>query len=190
MNRNIILIGYRGTGKTTVGHLLILRTKGGFTDLDDLIEASAGKSIAEIFATEGEAGFRDREAAELAVICQFSECIIGTGGGAILREANRRLMRESGFVVWLTASPETVWERLKRDPTTAARRPNLTATGGLDEVKTLLAAREPLYRETADYRIATDDLSPEAVADAILKAWTGYSTSRSSSGACPSSSSD
>ena len=180
---NIILIGYRGAGKTTVGQLLANRLGWTFADADDLIEARATRSIAEIFASEGEPGFRDREAAALAELCARPLGVIATGGGAILREANRQLFRASGFVVWLTASPETVWARMVTDPTTAARRPNLTATGGLEEVRALIAARTPLYRETADFIVPSDVLSPEEVADAILTAWNGGSTSRSSSGA-------
>jgi shikimate kinase len=170
MPANIILIGSRCTGKTTTGRRLAEQLRWSFADADDLIEAVAGKSIAEIFATEGEAGFRDREAAALAELCSRSGCVIATGGGAILREANRRLLDAHGFVAWLTASPETLWARIQGDPSTAARRPNLTATGGIEEVRTLLAAREPHYREVADFAIATDALSPEAVASAILTA--------------------
>ena len=137
-------------------------------DADDRIEAAAGRSIADIFATEGEAGFRDREAAALAELAALDRHVVSTGGGVILRLANRELLRTAGFVAWRTADPDTIWHRLQTDPTTAARRPNLTAAGGAAEVRTLLAAREPLYRETAAVRIPTDTLSPEAVADAGL----------------------
>jgi shikimate kinase len=184
---NIILVGSRCTGKTTVGRLLAARLGWPFADADDLIEASAGRSVTEIFAAEGEAGFRTREAAALEELGARVGWVIATGGGAVLREANRRLIRERGFVVWLTATPGTQWERLRVDPTTAARRPNLTAAGGMDEVRALAAAREPLYREVADFVSPTDALSPEAVADAILTAWNGGLTCRSSSGACSSS---
>ena len=172
MPHNIILIGYRCTGKTTVGHYLARRLGWPFADVDDLIEAVAGMSIKDIFATEGEAGFRDREAAALAELCARPACVVATGGGAVMREANRAAIKANGFVVWLTASPETVWERLQTDPTTAARRPNLTSTGGEEEVRALLAAREPVYRELADFAVASDSLSPESLADTILTAWT------------------
>ena len=169
----LILIGYRGSGKTTVGRLLAGRLGWDFADADDHIEAAAGKSITDIFASEGEAGFRDREASALGELCQKPRLVIATGGGAVLRPANRELLRASGFVVWLRVPPETAWVRLQTDPTTAARRPNLTAAGGIDEVRALLAAREPLYRETADLVVDADAPSPEAVAAAILSAWTG-----------------
>jgi shikimate kinase len=177
--QNIILVGLRCTGKTTVGRLLAKRLGWSFADADDRIETVAGMTIADIFATEGEGSFRDREAAALADLCERSGHVIATGGGAVMREANRRLLKANGFVVWLTAAPEALWERMNTDPATAARRPNLTAGGGEEEVKSLLAAREPLYREVADFTVASDTLSPEALADAILTAWNGRNTSRS-----------
>jgi shikimate kinase len=182
----LILIGYRGTGKTTVGRLLADRLRWDFADADDHIEAAAGMSIADIFKVEGEAGFREREAAALRSLCERERLVLATGGGAVLRPANRELLRAAGFVAWLTASPETVWKRLQGDPTTTGRRPNLTAGGGLDEVRALTAARHPLYRETADFVADADGPSPEAVADAILLSCNGingWNTSRSSSGA-------
>lgn len=185
----LFLIGYRGTGKSTVGPILAQRLGWAFADADERTETTAGKSIAAIFAAEGEAGFRDRESATLAELCCRENHVVATGGGVILRDANRRLLRASGFVVWLSASPETIWERLQTDPSTLARRPNLTSSGGLDEIRVLLAAREPLYRGTADFAIATEALSPDAAADAILSAWTGPHTHPSASAASSPSSS-
>lgn len=185
----LFLIGSRGTGKSTVGPALAGRLGWGFVDADEQIELAAGKAIAEIFAAEGEAGFRDRESAVLSELCGLTEHVVATGGGVVLRPGNRERLRKAGFVVWLTADPETAWARLRVDPTTAARRPNLTPRGGLEEVRHLMAAREPLYRETADFVIDTGKLSPEALATAILSAWNGGSISRPSPGApSPSSS--
>lgn len=186
----LILVGYRGTGKTTVGRLLADRLGWEFADCDDHIEAAAGRSIAEIFATEGEPGFRDRESETLRRLCTRERCVIATGGGAIQRPINRELLRTAGFVSWLVSSPETIWVRLQSDPATAARRPNLTSNGGMEEVRTLLTAREPLYREIADFTADADAPSPEDVAAAIFKAWHGGQTSRSFSGVRGSSSSD
>ncbi|MBP3955755.1 shikimate kinase [Gemmata sp. G18] len=179
MAQNIILVGYRCTGKTTVGKLLAERLARPFADVDDLVEAHAAKSIKDIFAAESEAGFRDRESVALQELCARSTSVISTGGGAVLREANRALLKANGFVVWLTATPETVWARLQTDPTTAARRPNLTSTGGEEEVRALIAAREQLYREVADCAVACDTLPPAGVADVILTAWTAAQTERS-----------
>ena len=188
-NQLILLVGYRGTGKSAAGRALAARLGWGFADADEHVEAAAGTSIADVFAAEGEPGFRDRESAALAELCRLDRHVVSTGGGVILRPANRDRLKSAGFVAWLTARPETIHARLRADPTTAARRPKLTALGDVEEVRQLLAAREPLYRETAAFQIATDDLSPEAVADAILSAWNGGSTCRSPSGPCSPSSS-
>jgi len=169
----IFLVGYRGTGKSTVGRVLADQLGWGFADCDDVIESKAGKSIAEIFTGEGEAGFRDRESAVLHELASRNRVVIATGGGAVQRVANRNLLRGSGFVAWLTASPETIWGRLQSDPATRARRPNLTPAGGLEEVRALLAAREPLYRAIAHFTVDADLPSPEAAAAAILTAWRG-----------------
>ena len=185
----LLLIGARGTGKSTVGRAVAARLGWDFIDTDECIESVAEATIAEIFATQGEAGFRDREAEVLAELCRRQRYVIATGGGVVLRPANRELLKKSGFVVWLTASPEAAFARLQTDPTTATRRPNLTAKGGLDELRTLMASREPLYRECGDFVMETDALSPEAAADAILTAWNSGSKAPPSSGASSSSSS-
>jgi shikimate kinase len=182
-------VGHRATGKTTVGRLLAARLGWSFADVDDWIEQHYGGSVAAIFAAEGEAGFRQREAAALALLCNERCRVIATGGGAILREENRALLRAKGIVIWLTAGPETIWRRLQSDPMTAARRPNLTASGGRDEVLTLLAMREPLYREAAHFIVNADEPSPETVAAAILNICSGLITSLSPSVASSSSSS-
>ena len=186
----LYLIGARGTGKSTVGRVLATRLGWGFIDADERLEAAAGKTIAEIFAAEGEQGFRDRESAVLAELAGLSRHVIATGGGIVLREANRELLRRSGTVVWLTATPEIANVRLSTDPTTAARRPNLTPQGGIEEMRAVMAAREPLYREVAQIIVDTASPSPESIADAILTAWNGGTTSRPSSGAPSPSSSD
>jgi shikimate kinase len=166
----LFLVGYRGTGKSTVGPLLAAALGWEFLDADDHIERAAGTTIADIFAAEGEAGFRDRESAVLAELCEQPGRVIATGGGMVLRPANREWLSTAGFVAWLTASPETVWQRMQTDPTTAARRPTLT-TGGFDEVANLMATRESLYRQVAHGTFPTEGRSPRDVAAAILAAW-------------------
>ncbi|MFO0852366.1 MAG: shikimate kinase AroL [Gemmataceae bacterium] len=170
MPDRIHLIGYRGTGKTTVGRLVAAALGWSFADADDVIEATAGRSIASIFAAEGEAGFRDREAAALRELTA-DRLVVATGGGAVLRPENRDLLQSSGLTVWLTAPVVVIWDRLQTDPLTAARRPNLTAAGGAEEVRAVLAAREPLYRATAHHTVETAGRSPDEVAADILRAW-------------------
>jgi shikimate kinase len=164
----LTLIGYRATGKTTVAKLLAERLGWEWIDADVEIERRAGKSIARIFAEEGEPAFRDLEAETIADLCQRSELVLAAGGGAPLRPESRQAMRQSGTVVWLTASPATIHRRMTGDATTAGRRPNLTAAGGLDEIVELLARREGVYRETGHFEVATEGKSPAQIADEIM----------------------
>jgi shikimate kinase len=166
----VFLIGYRGTGKSTVARLLARRLGWDWLDADSVLEERAGRTIREIFAGEGEAGFRAREAALLEELCHCQRHVIATGGGVILREENRRRLRAAGVaVVWLVADADTIWRRLEADATTAQRRPALTV-GGLGEVRELLRVREPFYRECAGWSVETAARSPAEVADLIL-AW-------------------
>jgi shikimate kinase len=166
-DRPIFLIGYRGTGKTTVARLLAERLGWQWLDADALLEQRHGRSIKQIFAEEGEAGFRDKEAALLPELCRLRKCVIATGGGIILRPSNRETLRAAGTVVWLSADAATLWRRIQADTTTAERRPNLTG-GGLGEVEELLRVREPLYRECAHRTVSAEGRSPTEVADLIL----------------------
>lgn len=165
---NIVLIGYRATGKTTLARLLADRLGWHWVDLDVEIERRAGKSISQIFAQDGETVFRDWETKVVADYCGQDRWVIAAGGGAPLREDNRRAMRQGGKVIWLTASPETIYRRMTTDPTTGARRPNLTALGGLEEIVHLLQQREPIYRQTADWIVDTENKSPQDVVRDIL----------------------
>lgn len=176
---HLFLIGYRGSGKTTVGRLVAERLGRPFLDADVVLEERYGQTIREIFAAEGEGDFRDKESAVLADLCTRTDAVIATGGGVILRDVNRGLLRRNGFVAWLTAEPQTLLERIRGDPTTAQRRPALSG-GGLGEIEQLLAVRGPLYRACADVIVPVGALSPEQAADAILAAWT--TTSPKSSG--------
>ena len=122
----LTLIGYRATGKTTLARLLAERLGWDWIDADVEIERRAGKSIARIFAEDGEPAFRDLEAQVIADLCRRDRLVLAAGGGAPLRPESRRAMREAGKVVWLTARPETILARMTADATTTARRPNLT----------------------------------------------------------------
>ena len=164
-DRLIFLIGYRGSGKTSVARILAERLGWDWLDADSVLETRHGRSIREIFATEGEEGFRDKEAALLGEFCRSNRHVIATGGGVVLRPANRDKLK-TGFVVWLTADAATLWQRISRDAGTAERRPNLTV-GGLAEVEQLLREREPLYRECADLIVDTTGRTLEEIADKI-----------------------
>ena len=165
---NIVLIGYRGSGKTTVGKLLAARLDWTLVDTDTLVEADAGVSIAEIFATEGEAAFRQRENGVIRRVARGGRQVISVGGGAIVCEENVRRLRACGTVIWLVGRPEVLWERIRADRQTAATRPNLTGTGGLEEVRRVLAARHAAYESAADFSVETDHHVPADVADRIL----------------------
>ena len=167
-NPLLILIGYRATGKTTLAQLLAQRLGWPWIDADPEIERRTGKSIAQIFAEEGEPAFRDLEVRHVAELCHGGPLVLATGGGAPLRAESQRAMREAGKVVWLTASPRTILARMSADPTTAARRPNLTEHDPLAEIVELLARREPIYREAAHLVVDTEGKSPEQLAAEIL----------------------
>jgi shikimate kinase len=164
----IFLIGYRGTGKTTVGRLLAGRLGRESIDADDEIERRAGKTIAAIFADDGETVFRDLEAAVMAELCRRTQLVVAPGGGAVLRESTREAMRAAGQVVWLTASVDTIVSRLAEDAVTGDRRPNLTAVGGQAEIEAVLAARTPIYRACATFVVDTEGKSPADVAEEII----------------------
>jgi shikimate kinase len=163
----IFLIGYRGTGKTTVARELALRLGFEVVDADDIIERQAGKPISRVFAENGEAAFRDFETKTVAGLSRERRMVVGLGGGAVLRQENRKAICGAGPVVWLTASVDTILARLAADPGTADRRPNLTPVGGREEIEELLALRTPLYRECATLIVETDGKSAAEVADEI-----------------------
>jgi shikimate kinase len=165
---NLTLIGYRATGKTTLARLLAERLGWDWIDADVEIEGRAGKSIARIFAEDGEPAFRDLEAEVIADLCRRERLVLAAGGGAPMRSESRQAMRAAGKVIWLKARPETILTRMSGDATTAARRPDLTDKGPLEEVVHLLQRRTPVYRESAHLELDTEGKSPEQIASEIL----------------------
>ena len=165
MIERIFLIGNRGTGKTTVAQLLAMRLGWDGCDADAILEQRFGTTIRQIFESEGEAGFRTKEALVLAELATRRHCVIATGGGIVLRPDNRAKLK-TGTTIWLTAEPAVLWQRMQSDATTLERRPNL-GQGGLAEVEQLLQVRRPLYQECADWTIDTTQLSSAQVADGI-----------------------
>jgi shikimate kinase len=166
---NLFLIGLRGTGKTSVGRVLAQRLGWPCFDADEEVEARAGKSIAAIFADDGEPAFRDVEADVVADLAARGSAVIALGGGAVMRPENRAAIAQSGQVAWLTARPETLWSRIQADRATAARRPDLTPSGGITEIIATLDARQDIYRQCAHLEIDTEGKTPHEIADSILK---------------------
>ncbi len=164
----LTLIGYRATGKTTLARLVAERLGWPWADSDDEIERRAGKSIARIFAEDGEPAFRELEAHAIADLCRRDRLVLATGGGAPLRPESRRAMREAGKVVWLRAEPLAILARLEDDDRSADRRPPLSNSGPAREIMQLLQARSPIYEELADMVIDTDTRKPDELATEII----------------------
>lgn len=167
----ITLVGYRGTGKSTVAALLAARLGCTWADADAVLEQRLGTSIAALVRDRGEPAFRDAEAAVLAELLESATGVLATGGGVVLRAGNRDLVRRLGRpVAWLTAPAGVIRGRLAADALTAGRRPALAGDDPLAEVDAALASRDPLYREVADAVFDTAAAPPAAVAERIA-AW-------------------
>lgn len=164
----ITLVGYRGTGKSSVAQRMADTLGLAAVDADAHIEQRAGKTIREIFADDGEPAFRALERTVAAELLRRTGLVIASGGGAVLNADTRRDMRAAGPVVWLRASPATIAARLDADPATRDRRPALTNHDPRDEIAALLAVREPLYREVATIIIDTDDRDVADIVAEIL----------------------
>ena len=168
---NIYLIGYRGSGKSTVGRILAERLGWDWVDSDEQIELSTHRKIRDIFQQDGEAAFREWEQSIIAGIAMNTSLVVSLGGGAILESINRQNIRKSGFSVWLTASPEALWERIGGDQNSPDNRPALTDLPGLEEVRQVLAHRTPVYNECADFRCDTLTRTPKQIAEEIADWW-------------------
>lgn len=169
MSRLLSLIGYRGTGKSTVGMRVARRLKWDWIDTDNEIERRAGTTIRDIFATQGEPAFRTAERNLIQELVLRDRLVISTGGGAILNADTRQDLRAAGPVIWLVAPVMTIASRILQDATTASRRPNLTSRGGTAEIRELLKVREPLYRECATVIIDTEGLKQTEVVTRIVQ---------------------
>ena len=151
LHLSIIFVGLPGSGKTTIGRQLARRLGLTFVDSDHVIEHRLGCSIREFFAREGEVSFRDLEQEVIDELTQTHQGVIATGGGAVLREANRRHLHERGQVIYLRSTPEDVFRRVRHDNA----RPLLQVDDPLGRLRTLFEARDPLYREAAHFVIET-----------------------------------
>lgn len=165
--RAVALVGLSGSGKSTVGRALAAQLGWPLRDTDVLIEAAAGAAIPAIFAAEGEDGFRARESAALAAALADGPCVVATGGGIVLREANRALLRERARVVWLDAPTEALVARLRAH---AEVRPLLAGDDLAARLEGLRAARAALYGAASELTVHTAGRGAEAIADEIAEA--------------------
>ena len=162
MFKNIILTGFMGVGKTSVGTRLAKDLSYTFVDVDSLIEADQKMSITSIFAKYGEPYFREVESAVISKVMEGSEQVISTGGGAVIREENRQAFKKAGLVVCLAASPEVIYERIRNE----THRPLLQTPDPMAKIKELLDSRAKFYAQ-ADVTIDTSDKSVDNVIQAI-----------------------
>jgi shikimate kinase len=160
---NLALVGFMGTGKSSVGRLAAETLQFDFIDTDEWIETQTGRSVAQIFAREGETAFRQIEQQAVAMLSQRQKTVIATGGGLIIDPANLACLRQHALIVCLWASPETIWERVR----TQVHRPLLQTPDPLGKIRSLLAERDPAYRQ-ADVLIHTALRSPKEVVQQVL----------------------
>ncbi len=165
---NVVLIGYRGSGKSTVGRLLAERLGFAFVDTDGLIEQRTGLTIREIFADQAEEGFRNLETQVILEVAGQDRQVISTGGGAVLRDENIQALRQSGKLVYLTASPDVLWARIFADLHRHATRLRMDPDTGLQQVRTALLLRDPIYARVADATVDTTGRSPASIVDRII----------------------
>lgn len=161
--KNVVLIGFMGTGKTSVGKLLAYRLGKSFIDIDKRIEKEMGISIPEIFAKYGEGFFRAKEHEVVTRIAQYKNAVIATGGGVVLNPSNIECLRQKGVIFCLTADPDVILERTGRRPT----RPLLQCENPRQVIVDLLEKRQPFY-DQADYQVDSSVLTPYQVTEEII----------------------
>lgn len=164
---NIILIGYRGSGKTSVGRELARLLERPLFDSDRMVFAKTGKTVREIVEAGGWPAFREAEKAVIAELSALDQAVIALGGGAVMDPENVAALRERGIFVWLRAEPETLARRIRGDENGQAQRPALTGVGTLEEIGQVLAERLPVYRNVADRAVDTAGKHPAGIAAEI-----------------------
>jgi shikimate kinase len=165
---NIILIGYRASGKSTVGRRLASRMERRFVDTDDLIEERQGSPISDIVKFRGWDHFRSKEKKIIEEISGQDNLVIAPGGGAVLDAENLIALRKNSFIIYLKADCQVLQKRLEQDPRTDSDRPTLTGRGTLEELKEVMTSRDPLYEEIAEVQFDTSGLDVETVVEALL----------------------
>lgn len=161
---NVVLVGFMGTGKSSVGKLVAQRLGFQLVDNDSIIAERAGMEITEIFAKHGESTFRDYETRALESLEYLNRCVVSTGGGAVLREGNRAILRKIGFVVLLTANEEIIYDRVARN----TKRPLLSTGDPRETISQMLAERSAAYAAAAQATVDTSILTREQAAEAVI----------------------
>jgi shikimate kinase len=161
--KNVVLIGLMGSGKSTIGRLVAHSLGFEFADTDHLITDLAHRNIPQIFAAEGEVGFRKRESAALQSLTGNENTVIATGGGIVTMAENLPVLRQLGFVVWLSADPMTLYQRTAH----GHDRPLLRTADPAGKLRELSEQRNPIYEKVCDMKVTTDDFSTEEVAYGI-----------------------
>lgn len=169
-HRNIILVGPMGSGKSTIGSIIAKRLHREFQDSDHFIEDRTGVDIARIFDVEGEQGFRDRETNALKDLLSKNNQVIATGGGAVVRKKNQKLLKKTGFIVFLDTTVNQQMQRLRRDK----KRPLLQTDNPRARLEALLTERRPIYLDLADLAIPTDKRVARRLATDIIKQLPDY----------------
>jgi shikimate kinase len=164
----IVLIGFRGAGKTSVGREIAHHLSWRFIDTDAEIENSQAMNIKDIISIAGWNGFRSIEREVIKMVCRERNCVIATGGGAVIHLENREDLRRRGFVIWLKAESSVLYKRIMMDPSSRQRRPPLTGLDPEEEINSLLREREPYYLETAHLIIDTGEKSVDEVVEEII----------------------
>jgi len=165
---NIVLIGYRGAGKSTSGGRLAICMGKAFVDTDDLVEERLGASIRDIVESKGWGHFRAAEKRIVEEVSQKDNLIIAPGGGAVLDPENVRSLGKNGLIIWLKADREVLCQRIGHDSRTDASRPTLTGKGALEEFEEVMASRNPFYERAADAELDTSALDIEEAVEAVL----------------------
>ena len=166
---NIFLIGYRCTGKTSVGRSLAKSLGRPFLDADSELVKEQDLNISEIVRKQGWNAFREIESDIIKRVCALDDHVVATGGGAVLNDMNVKHMKRSGKLVWLKATPETIKKRILQDKNTKDFRPPLTSKGSVEEIRETLLNRNPFYEKAMDFNVDTDDIGIDEVCHAIIK---------------------
>jgi shikimate kinase len=164
---NLYLIGYRGSGKSTVAPLVAELLDREWLDSDQQVELLAGCNVSQIFQQYDEAAFRQWETTVIEALSRKDTLVVSLGGGAVLAKDNRELLARTGKTVWLTAPATELWRRIAADHATKTLRPNLTDLEGMAEVVQVLAQRTEIYKACADYAVDTSGMSPKHIAEEI-----------------------